>query len=62
MGGEVTAHGINGLATWMIEHPLEPEEDGSDSLPHGNIRDYIHSDPSTPQTPEVVRVPFVRER
>jgi len=63
MSSEATVHGINDLATWMIEHPLEAEDDASaEAKAHGSIRDFIHSDPSTPQTPEVNRVPFVRER
>ena len=57
-GTEVTAHSINALATWMIEHPVEAEDDMSVLTANSTPA----SEPPTPQTPEVSRPQLHRER
>ena len=61
--GDVTAHGINSLATWMIEHPCDAEETGElVSLTTSTTTGTPVSEPPTPQTPEAIRPPLHRER
>ncbi len=49
---EVTARGVNALATWMIEHPLEDEMDGSDEIvPAGGVAS--PAELPTPPSPEL---------
>ena len=49
--GEVSAHGINNLATWMIEHPEEHEDPvpGGAAAAASALTDAMIREPAIPQ-------------